>query len=389
MGCGPSTASMALPSSRQETPVAAAAPVLPQFTLEEVATHCSPSDCWMVLYGQVLDVTEFMQEHPGGEEFLMEGAGIDATDLFDPIHSQTARDMVQRFTIGSLKRSQPFLTVTSHMMMTPSTAGRAKKSPEEEFHPYTLLKCRALTHDTDHYTFEVPDGSPMASFSPGQHLYIRMPQAGAYGGFIARPYTPVYFSRSHFELVVKRYADGAVSNFLHSVPVGSTVHARGPVSRYKHEESRHRDVVFLGMGTGITPLFSVLYDLISSGLPPHVTMYLLYASRSVEDILLRQELLELKTALPNPAQLRIVHFLSSPDPVSSSSEEDLETFCVGRRFTVEDLQAHLPQEWFDRAREWSGDSPRFLICGSDPFMQTMVDGLTGALQVHMKNIFAF
>lgn len=33
---------------------------------QEIATHNSPSDCWIVVDNQVWDVSEFVSEHPGG-----------------------------------------------------------------------------------------------------------------------------------------------------------------------------------------------------------------------------------------------------------------------------------------------------------------------------------
>ncbi|EER09736.1 nitrate reductase, putative, partial [Perkinsus marinus ATCC 50983] len=36
-------------------------------TMEEVARHGTPNDCWIVVNGEVLDVTDYIKEHPGGE----------------------------------------------------------------------------------------------------------------------------------------------------------------------------------------------------------------------------------------------------------------------------------------------------------------------------------
>lgn len=35
-------------------------------SVKEIGQHNSPSDCWIVVDGQVWDLTEFHQEHPGG-----------------------------------------------------------------------------------------------------------------------------------------------------------------------------------------------------------------------------------------------------------------------------------------------------------------------------------
>lgn len=52
----------------------------------------------------MLDVTKFLQEHPGGEEVLLEAAGKDATEEFDAIgHSKAAKELLLKYQVGILK----------------------------------------------------------------------------------------------------------------------------------------------------------------------------------------------------------------------------------------------------------------------------------------------
>ncbi|XP_028234951.1 cytochrome b5-like [Glycine soja] len=70
----------------------------------EVAQHKSNKDCWLVINGRVLDVTKFLEEHPGGEEVILEVAGKDATKEFDVIgHSKAAQNMVLKYQVGVLQ----------------------------------------------------------------------------------------------------------------------------------------------------------------------------------------------------------------------------------------------------------------------------------------------
>merc|ERR1711988_1958434 len=55
-------------------------------TMEEVAKHTSKTDFWVVVSGQVLDVTGFLSQHPGGELAILTFAGKDATEEFNMIH---------------------------------------------------------------------------------------------------------------------------------------------------------------------------------------------------------------------------------------------------------------------------------------------------------------
>jgi len=59
------------------------------FTMEEVAEHRFCENCWIVLYGQVINVSSFLKVHPGGEKVLMTMAGKDATSTFEKIHASS------------------------------------------------------------------------------------------------------------------------------------------------------------------------------------------------------------------------------------------------------------------------------------------------------------
>merc|ERR1719456_1279427 len=67
-------------------PTAAAAPVASGYTKEEVAKHNNKKSCWVILHDKVLDVTDFLKDHPGGELAILTFAGKDATEEFDMIH---------------------------------------------------------------------------------------------------------------------------------------------------------------------------------------------------------------------------------------------------------------------------------------------------------------
>lgn len=41
------------------------------FTAQEVSKHCVPGDLWVVLNGQVYNLSEFLAFHPGGKEPLL------------------------------------------------------------------------------------------------------------------------------------------------------------------------------------------------------------------------------------------------------------------------------------------------------------------------------
>ncbi|XP_048211181.1 cytochrome b5 type B isoform X1 [Perognathus longimembris pacificus] len=73
------------------------------YRMEEVAKHNTSKETWLVIHGRVYDVTGFLDEHPAGEELLLEQAGTDATESFEDIgHSPDAREMLKQYYIGDV-----------------------------------------------------------------------------------------------------------------------------------------------------------------------------------------------------------------------------------------------------------------------------------------------
>ncbi|XP_014488146.1 PREDICTED: cytochrome b5 isoform X2 [Dinoponera quadriceps] len=73
------------------------------FTRAEVAEHVGSTNTWIIIHNKVYNVTSFLNEHPGGEEVLLEQNGQDATEAFEDIgHSTDARQLMETFKIGEL-----------------------------------------------------------------------------------------------------------------------------------------------------------------------------------------------------------------------------------------------------------------------------------------------
>ncbi|KAI8065259.1 FAD binding domain-containing protein [Gongronella butleri] len=89
-------------------PAAAAAkpePVKGEYTLADVAKHNTEKDCWVVVNGQVLNVTDFLAEHPGGKKAVMLFAGKDASEEFNMLHKPDVVKKYAEYTIiGTLKK---------------------------------------------------------------------------------------------------------------------------------------------------------------------------------------------------------------------------------------------------------------------------------------------
>ncbi|KAI4338013.1 hypothetical protein L6164_016369 [Bauhinia variegata] len=75
-------------------------------TFEDVVTHNQTKDCWLIISGKVYNVTPFMDDHPGGDEVLLSATGKDATNDFEDVgHSDSAREMMEKYYIGEIDAS--------------------------------------------------------------------------------------------------------------------------------------------------------------------------------------------------------------------------------------------------------------------------------------------
>ncbi|XP_014237118.1 cytochrome b5-like [Trichogramma pretiosum] len=73
------------------------------FAKNEIEKHNTRESCWIIVNNGVYDVTSFYEQHPGGEEVLLEQGGKDATETFEDVgHSTDAREMMVPLKLGEL-----------------------------------------------------------------------------------------------------------------------------------------------------------------------------------------------------------------------------------------------------------------------------------------------
>lgn len=63
-------------------------------SMQEVEQHSTPDDCWVVINGNVYDLSRFHREHPGGSKIITKNAGKDVSSLFNAVHPD---DIIQQF----------------------------------------------------------------------------------------------------------------------------------------------------------------------------------------------------------------------------------------------------------------------------------------------------
>jgi len=94
------------------------------FTVKEVSRHTKPEDCWVIHNNKVYDVSGFVADHPGGEEYILDHAGKDVTQLMkdelEHLHSEGAYEMLDELLIGRLEGSSTTTTTTTRRVTASS-----------------------------------------------------------------------------------------------------------------------------------------------------------------------------------------------------------------------------------------------------------------------------
>jgi len=98
----PRLAQVAPPVAEEESAPAAESSQGRRITAEELKQHNSKGKgLWMELYGQVYDLTDFAEEHPGGEESIVDSGGTEATEIFESVHNKELLDSMGFQPIGT------------------------------------------------------------------------------------------------------------------------------------------------------------------------------------------------------------------------------------------------------------------------------------------------
>ena len=229
-----------------------------------------------------------------------------------------------------------------------------------QWRPLRVTKIEAESQHIRSIYLEPADGAGLPVFLAGQHLPLRFTVDGEVH---IRTYSLSSApSDGFYRISVKR--EGLISSHLHEqINVGDVLEARAPQGHFTVEPLEHRPLVLLAAGVGITPLLSMLREVVYQGLRTRRIRptLLLQSSRSLADQPFRKELDRLLETAGD--SVRVLRLLSQPEAELHEGED----FDLSGRIDAQVLRNVLDAEDFDQLD--------FVLCGPGGFTQGLYDTL--------------
>ncbi|MFW6059293.1 MAG: 2Fe-2S iron-sulfur cluster-binding protein [Phycisphaeraceae bacterium] len=220
--------------------------------------------------------------------------------------------------------------------------------------------------DNVHSFHLVPhDQRPLPTFQPGQYLTFQLHVPGR-----DRPVVRCYSlseapREDEYRVTIKRIAPPrdkpdappglASSHFNDRVEPGDILDVKAPHGSFCLDTTRETPVVLIAGGIGVTPIFSMLETIVSTGSPRETWFF--YGVRNQREHAFKQRL-EALAAEGHNVNLHICY--------SDPTDDDIEgrDYHHAERVSMDLLQRLLPSNNYD-----------FYICGPAPMMSDLVNGL--------------
>ena len=170
---------------------------------------------------------------------------------------------------------------------------KKESTTDSRYQNFTIREVVNIAEEAVNLVFEKPEGD--FSYKPGQFLTLIKEIEGKK---VRRAYslctTP--FIDEYPAVTVKRVPGGIMSNYLNDhAKAGDVIEIMEPMGMFTtgYDASASRHVVFLGGGSGITPLYSILRSVLLK--EPSSKVSLVYGNRSKDYIVFREALEQLKS----------------------------------------------------------------------------------------------
>ena len=298
----------------------------------------------------------------GRTEIILDGPQVEALQGAERLWTIDVEQVVRRPAALSLRWRFDGVSPTSLLTGTweQAKARLQAKALGDRWRPLRVTRIEAQSHSIRSLYLEPADGAGLPLFQAGQHLPLRF---NIDGDVHIRTYSLSSApSDDFFRISVKR--DGRVSTHLHEqIRVGDLLEARAPQGHFTVAPHERRPLVLLAAGVGITPLLSMLREVVYQGLRTRRIRptWFIQSSRTLADQPFRRELDRLLEDAGDA--VRVVRLLSQPEAEAIQGED----FDLSGRIDVALLKDLLTLADYDQ--------PDFVVCGPGSFTQALYDGL--------------
>ncbi len=189
-----------------------------------------------------------------------------------------------------------------------ATSSGTRHPSVPRFHPLRVSDLRRETADAVSLSFDIPDDlAELYRFSPGQYLTLRTTIAGQ---DLRRSYSICSApADGELRVAIKRVDDGVFSTWVNqALRHGDVLEVMSPTGRFGlvPEPQSARTYAGFAAGSGITPILSIIRGTL--GTEPGSQFFLFYGNRTLNDMLFREALEELKDRFLD--RLAVFHVLS-------------------------------------------------------------------------------
>lgn len=280
-----------------------------------------------------------------------------------------AASMLLRRTKG-----MPVNPVSTKIKTTPTALSAAK---------YQHFQVKSVVHSAHNAVtirFNLSSSGMTLGLPIGRHVSVRAGLPSSATGKleqVVRSYTPVSApdAQGYFDLLVRVYDKGKMSQHLASLRPGDTVEMRGPTGSMKYLANKYEKggIGLVGAGSGVTPLLQMVYGVLDNK-DDRTPISLLMQNREERDVLMKGELEQLKKqAHDTGKRFDTVFALSRPnDSTSSTYARGYLTKCI--------LRDNLPAP---------GPHTLVCLCGPDAFVTAMKGVLLNELGYESSMLHIF
>lgn len=298
----------------------------------------------------------------GRTEIILEGPQIEAFQGAERLWTFEVEKLVRRPAALALRWR--FDGMSPNSLLTGNWAEADARLQAQalgnQWRPLRVAKIEAESRHIRSIYLEPSDGAGLPVFLAGQHLPLRFTLDGEVH---IRTYSLSSApSDGFYRISVKR--EGRVSTHLHEqIRLGDVLEARAPQGHFTVAPLERRPLVLLAAGVGITPLLSMLREVVYQGLRTRRIRptWLLQSSRSLADQPFRKELNQLLEKAGDAVQ--VMRLLSQPEDDADLGED----FDRHGRIDGALLRNLLEVEDYDQID--------FVLCGPGSFTQGLYDNL--------------